>query len=396
MGFRLLLASLILSFGNVALAQVYRPDFDPAYRPDPSSDEGGFWYQVDKLELEIQASPYLIRDDRLNGYLREIVCDLAGEYCDSIRVYLIDNPHFNAGMYPNGLMMVNSGLLLRVENEAQLAAVLGHEIAHFLRSHQIKQWRSLRSSATAAVLLDVGITVLTGVSGIAQMGVIGAAQAYSRDHETEADLYGTQLLVETGYDPDQATRLWELVALEREKDDSKQNRSAFLASHPDIPDRLQNLRREAANYRAALVGKPDFKADRLLLYTSPHYFDFMKGHLQLQEYGQTEVLLDRHEQLGYPPVLVEFFRGELARLRRGEGDVDVAMSHYQRAVGMDSAPPVAYRELGYLQMKAGNFQSALHNFSSYLAAQPEASDHEMMRFYIQSLEQKQRKAGCRF
>lgn len=375
------LASLLL-LGSNALSATYTPDFDPNYRPLPSTDEGGLWYKVDKLEADLRNSPHRVRFPELNEYLQSMVCALAGEFCANIRVYLIDNPHFNASMAPNGMMVVHTGLLLRVANEAELAAVLGHEIAHFLRSHQIKQWRNLRDSAASAIWIDVGVALFTGIYGLAQMGTLGAALSYNRGQEEEADLYGLQLLAAQGYDPMAAPRLWISIAEERALDTSKEKQNAFFATHPRVEDRQSQLLQEASRYT-----RNEYRGtgDELQTLLAPHYFAIMRNHLQLQEYQQTEYLLGKHEQLGYPKAQIEFFNGELHRLRKGEGDSNKAMEAYSRTIQMPEPPADAYRELAYLKLKGNETLEARLLFEQYLAIHPDASDREMINYYIESL-----------
>jgi predicted Zn-dependent protease len=243
---KLLVALLLGLVSFFAHAEEYTASFDLGYRPALSSDEGGFWYQVDKLEESIKVSPERVTDPVLNNYVKNITCKLAGEYCPHIRVYILRNPHFNAGMYPNGMMHVWSGLLLRTTSEAELAAVLAHEIAHFLRSHQITQWRKLRANASAAIFADLFLTM-----GFATLGVVQGAMSFSRTQETEADLFGLQLMAKAGYTPETASQLWEYVYSETKSDKSKEKESVFFASHPKSNERMAVLAKKAQELRAA-------------------------------------------------------------------------------------------------------------------------------------------------
>jgi predicted Zn-dependent protease len=69
-----------------------------------------------------------VRDPALNAYVRSVLCKVTDDYCRDVRVYIVDVPYFNASMAPNGAMMVWTGTLLRVRNEAQLALVLGPRV----------------------------------------------------------------------------------------------------------------------------------------------------------------------------------------------------------------------------------------------------------------------------
>ena len=73
----------------------------------------------------------------------------------TIRVYAMRQPDFNASMAPNGMMIVHTGLLAHMRNEAQLAAVLGHESGHYLRRHSVQNWRSLKSKSAAMAVVGI-------------------------------------------------------------------------------------------------------------------------------------------------------------------------------------------------------------------------------------------------
>ena len=379
-----LVCLLLLSFNLVALPEKIQPLIDPNYSPDANTDEGGFWYKVDKLESDLASSPHTIKGEPLNDYIDEIVCKLAGDYCGNIRVYLVDNPYFNASMYPNGMMHVWTGLLLRVENEAQLASVLAHEIGHYLRTHQITQWRKLRSGLAITTVLDVTLTF-----GLASLTYAGNAAAFSREQEKEADIYGVQLMAKQGYPPAAAQHLWEYIVHEREKDNSKRNGSSFWATHQEIEDLASYLADLASDYERAnvVINNDLLTSKKIVEQVTPHYQRFMQGHLELREYQQLEELLKRHRGMGYPQGLVDFFEGELYRLRNEEGDRALAINSYERALSdpSNTAPAVTYRELGYLYLKQKDNENALRYFDKYLAVDSDASDKEMILFYTDSL-----------
>ncbi|WP_179957680.1 M48 family metallopeptidase [Exilibacterium tricleocarpae] len=379
------LALWLVSGPSGAVPEQIEPSIEVGYRPAIDTDEGGFWYKVDKIEEEVKRSPYLVREAEINLYIKDIVCRLAGEYCGQIRVYIINNPHFNASMYPNGMMHIWTGTLLRVANEAQLAAILGHEIGHYLRSHQIRNWRTARDGMAVAAVLDIGLGALTGVHGLATLGMASGAMAFNREQEREADRYGVQLMVKNGYRPVEASYLWDHVVREREMDESKEKGSLFFATHPQSRERAHALKRLAGVYAAKGGRKYKTHTERFVKRVSPLYFDFMTEHIKLQEYGQTEALLAHHRQVGHSKGMLHFFSGELRRLRKNDGDIDVAIDEYKKAVTHRDAPAVSYRELGYLHLKKKEKQLAKKYFQAYLDKVPAASDHEMITFYIDSI-----------
>lgn len=107
------------------------------YQP-VDQDERGMWQSCEEVEEAIATSNLRIQAPNLTHYLTDLVLSLTEGMTTNVRVYPIWESDFNASMFPNGVMIVNSGLLARVRNEAQLAAVLGHECGHFLRQHSLK------------------------------------------------------------------------------------------------------------------------------------------------------------------------------------------------------------------------------------------------------------------
>ncbi|TMP25127.1 hypothetical protein CWB99_21410 [Pseudoalteromonas rubra] len=383
---RLIFIILLTAAGMLsaeASEMTFAPTIDTKYEPDWSSDEGGFWYKVNQIEADIKSSPYLVRDTALNDYVNNMVCRIAGEYCASIRVYIIDNPHFNASMYPNGMMHVWTGLLLRVENEAQLAAVLGHEIAHFLRAHQIEQWRSAQSAAWAAILLDTGIAAVTGVYGVATLAMSGNSAAFSRTHEKEADIMGAELMHKAGYNPTAASELWQRVLEEREQDKSKDSNWSFWASHPPSKERSEYLLSHAHKLKA--LPKSESQSEPLFKLLSSNYFKLMRNHVDLQEHEQTKILLKRHSSLGYPQEKIDFFFGELYRKRAQDGDTEKALEYYLASIQSPKSPPQAFKHLAYLYLKKKDKEQAKTHFLKYLERAPQAKDKAMIKYYLKSL-----------
>jgi beta-barrel assembly-enhancing protease len=155
-------------------------------RPAVETDEGGLWAMMDREETRLRRSSFAVRDEGLSAYLLNLVCRLGGEHCPDIRVHVVRTPHFNASMAPNGMMQVWSGLLLRVENEAQLAAVVGHELGHYLERHTLERLRDAKNRAAFGQFL--GMFGLAGA--IAQLGVLASMFAFSREQEEREDRFG--------------------------------------------------------------------------------------------------------------------------------------------------------------------------------------------------------------
>ena len=210
-----------------ALARVrpqdMRPLIGPGYRPT-DADERGMWQQYERVEAEIAGSNLLITDPNLVSYVRTIVGRVGGVAAGDLRIYLARVPEFNAFMAPTGFMVVFSGLLTRMRDEAQLSAVIAHESGHFLRRHHIRRWRDIRRRTDLFAIFAMGAGVAGAGTGVylgdavrlAQVGAILTLAAYSRELEAEADAMGVRLMAETGYEPMAAPEVWRQLIQEIE------------------------------------------------------------------------------------------------------------------------------------------------------------------------------------
>ena len=310
----------------IGCAQVPSRDLQPGERPGLATTEAGLWMHMDRLEEQLKASGRVVEDDNLNAYLRDIVCRLDQAHCPNIRIYVVDVPYFNASMAPNGMMQVWTGLLLRTENEAQLAFVLGHELAHYVRRHSLQRWIDLQNKADAASIFSI-LSSAAGVGYIGYMGQMAALASvlsFSRDQEREADEVGTARVVEAGYDPQEAVRIWQ--ALEEEKSASeKDETSVFLSTHPGIKERIETLKSASANLRTDaadwIVGQ-----DTLSKVLAGHQDEWLGDELTRAEYAESEVLFRRLLQTSNQRGLLHFYLGELYRKRGGDGDSERAFS----------------------------------------------------------------------
>ncbi|MCC2608152.1 M48 family metallopeptidase [Planctobacterium marinum] len=383
---RILLVSTLLSaFQLSATSLSIQPVIDVNYRPDPASDEGGFWYQVEKIERDVQLSPYRIKDQELNEYVQSVVCRLTPEYCANIRVYIIDNPNFNAAMFPNGMMHIWSGVFLRLENEAQLASILGHEIGHYLQTHQIQQFRELKDASAAALVIDIAVGSLTGIVGLGTLLSGSALAEFGRDQEREADIIGLEMMGHAGYDTHESGQVWGLLIAEREADLSKEERSIFWATHPTSEERLSNLNNQSTLFQEKWQKEYTREENEFRKQVAKIYHRAMSNHLSLQEYEQTESILERHKNINYDPALIEYFYGELYRLRGEPGDTQLSISAYETALQQQSCPKDAHKQLGYLYTKEKNKKLAKKHFGSYLENYPEAEDKAMIKYYMELL-----------
>lgn len=157
-------------------------------------------------------------------------------------INVFDSPEVNAWAMPGGKIAVYSGLIEKLKvSDDELAAVMGHEIAHALREHS-------RERASEQMIAGSLISVASAVAGLGDAGQQGLEFAYmgllglpnSRRHEVEADRIGVELAARSGYDPRAAISLWEKMGAAGGGEPPK-----FLSTHPSREDRLRDLREYA-------------------------------------------------------------------------------------------------------------------------------------------------------
>lgn len=222
-------------------------------------------------EIEKEQSPY--DSERLNAYVDRIGQRLARvshrpnlEYSFTV----VDSTDVNAFALPGGHIYITRGLMAYLNSEAELAAVLGHEIGHVTARHSVRQ----HSASTATSVVGAILSIATGVQGSQNLfNVLGGAllRGYGRDHELEADRLGAHYLADAGYDPQAMIEVigvlknQELFESQRAEEEGREARSyhGVFATHPDNDTRLQQVVGEAgkvANADATYSGRDDYLA----------------------------------------------------------------------------------------------------------------------------------------
>jgi predicted Zn-dependent protease len=359
------------------------PHLQPAERPPLSSDEGGLWMLADRAEESLKTSGSRVRDPALNAYVQNIACRLAGPYCADIRVYVMRQPGFNAAMFPNGAMVVWTGLLLRSRNEAQVASVIGHEIGHYLRRHSVQGLRDVRDKTTAGLFLTMGFGMfgVAAAGDLVQIGLLGSIFAFSRDNEREADDIGIRIMARASYDPREATRVWENLRAELAKDDASRGRMVFFATHPEPEERQETLR-AAAETLMATIADPRLGREEHQTAIGPHRLGFLTDELRHRRFARLEALFTMLASDGYRTGEVRYAEGEMYRLRGDEGDDAKALEAYRAAETLGGTPVDLYRSVGLVHLRQGEHAKAVSAFTRYLELNPGATDREMIRMMM--------------
>ncbi len=192
-----------------------------------------------ELAAEVERQAKFVDDPTITEYVnrvgQNIVLHSDAKIPFTIRV--IDSDEVNAFALPGGFFFVNKGLLLVADNEAEVAGVMAHEIAHVAARHSVEN----QTKASLLEYLAMGTSIfLGGIPGMiyqntAGLGLLGIFMKFSRSAEEEADKLGVQYMYAAGYDPSAMATMFEKLEAKNKKKPGLIS-SAF-ASHPAPPDR---------------------------------------------------------------------------------------------------------------------------------------------------------------
>lgn len=289
---------------------------------------------------------------------------------------VLNNSVPNAWAMPGGKIAVNRGLLVELKNEAELAAVLGHEIVHAAARHGAK---SIQSG-----MLIQGAVVATGVAARdrdyanlamagAQVGAALITNKYGRDAEREADLYGMEYMKRAGYDPQAAVGLQQTF-LRLSKNRRQNWLSGLFASHPPSQERVENNRATAK--RLGVGG--DLGAKRYqnklahLKRTKEAYDDYDKGRKALGE-GDTQTALRMADKaVRIEPREAHFYalKGDARFMQKRLRE---ALTEYNRAIQYNPEFFHYYVQRGIIREKLGNKAGAKRDLETSLKLLPTAT-----------------------
>jgi predicted Zn-dependent protease len=208
----------------------------PLYSESELESESGQQFQ--KMRAEIPASTDARTIAYVNCVAADIVRQLEKPYSDDEwDVVVFESEDINAFAMPGGHIGIYTGLLAVAENQDQLAAVIGHEVAHVTQQHALKR---ANREATTQVGVVAGTAVLgagPGVGDLVSMGAqLGLSLPFSRGNETEADTVGLDYMADAGFNPSASIQLWKNMAAK-----SKLGPPQFLSTHPSGDSRIQDL-----------------------------------------------------------------------------------------------------------------------------------------------------------
>lgn len=345
-------------------------------------DERVLWRTADEEQQKIAQSGFLYKDPDLEAYLDSIPKKLLPPAVFDqlpIKVRVIRNYHLNAFALPNGTIFLHTGILARMDNEAQLAILVAHEMTHGTHRHALKAHRNYRSKRTFVAVLG-GLT--GGIGAI--FGGIGAAASvsgYSRELETEADNVGFELVIRAGYDPAETPRLFNHLLKEIEEE--KIQEPFFFGTHPRLQERIENY--EALLKKGGTSGgvrnEREFQEKVRPVVLDNAALDLKAGRFS-SALGGLRRYLDwtPDDAPGY------YLTGEAYRQRGEKGDMESADGAYQKAIALKPDFPEPHKGMSLVRRRMGDRSGARQYIEKYLLLAPGAPDRAYMVDYLKELE----------
>lgn len=287
----------------------------------------------------------------------------------------------NAWAIPGGKMAVNRGLLTELKSEAELAAVLSHEIVHVAAGHGANSME--RGMFAQGVLMGIGLwakdndaaDLIVGGSGLAAGMVM---MKYSRGDELEADRYGIDYMVRAGYDPKAAVTLQEtFLRLSEGKDGNWL--TGLLSTHPPSRERVEKNREHAAKYpTGGYMGREEYaKAMEPLVQTKPAYEEARKGYAALQAGDPARAQKLAQNAIAKQPREAQF-HALAAKAYASQRDFGNARQSMDRAVALDNRNFEYYLTRGQLFYEMGKPAAARADLEKSTALLPTATGHYLL------------------
>lgn len=327
---------------------------------------------------QMQGGDYRL-DPKLTRYVQRVGAKLAA-VSDRRLPYefvIINDSTPNAWALPGGKIAINRGLLVELQDEAELAAVLGHEIVHAAARHgaQSMERGMLMQGALMTTAVVAGDSEYAGlVVGAASLGANVVNQRYSRGAELESDLYGMRYMQRAGYDPEAAVDLQQTFV--RLAEGREQNwLSGLFASHPPSPERVEKNRQTARSLgQGGRRGRKEYRQMTAQIRRDrPAYEAYDAGRKLLSKSPEKALALAVKAIQKQPrEALFWGLKGDALAARGRDKE---ARKAYDKALALDDSFFKHYLKRGQLAQKQGRQTAARRDLQRSLQLLPTADAH---------------------
>jgi predicted Zn-dependent protease len=372
-----------------------------------AQDERDLILQADEYEKELDRKGFFLRDPELQAYIDQVGAKLLPAGIPPsmrFRFHVVRDPTMNAFAMCQGAVQVHVGLLARLDNEAQLAHVMAHEITHAVHRHQLRFLHSLQNKTVAAKVASIALVpsalVLGPLASLTDLALglsyAAAVTGYGRDLEQEADLEALRLVARAGYPVEESPRLFARLneiagpgALE----------NFFYGSHPlnaqreaytrDIVERGLVASAPGSSTHSAVYKQKTSRVviENIRLRLQARHYEYARQEAQaaIDQRGETAELRyflgDAHLYMARDP---DGAAREAAFRKRESPGADLfkafeerapqelmqAEAEFRRALALDSRFALAHRGLGYAAYERGDREAARRELQRFLASDP--------------------------
>jgi len=342
-----------------------------------SEEEQMLWRRAQEEQDTINGSGVLYQDAEIENYLNLIAETLHTNSISpdiSFQIKVVKDPNLNAFAFPNGVIYIHTGILARMDNEAQLAALLAHEMVHCTHRHSIRVLRSIKDRTQAKTATVRELAQFLGITGS-----IASINGYTRELETEADRVGLDLAVKANYDPREVLKLFELLKQEIEIEGIEE--PYFFGTHPNVRQRIENVNNWLAEkYQGKITGIKNTdvfqsKISRLVL-------DNARLDLRQGRFLVAQRTLEKFLTVKPDDARAYFLLGEIFRQRCRQDDATAAIKYYEKSISLNPSFPEPHKAMGLIHYKDGEKGLAKKYFESCLLLSPETIDRAYIQGYL--------------
>ena len=349
------------------------------------ADERMLWRRSEAEQQTFVGREKRYTDLSLADYVNRVAASLRPEACPpalEFQVFIVKDPFMNAYAYPNGVLILTTGLLARLENEAQLAAILAHEMAHCIRRDALRAFRHC-----SGIKADSWQTAHAGYAGESQSGHDKLSEKLSEclkevvhRSESAADASSLDMLVAAQYDPAEAIRVFHHQKEALSRDDGLADLPPD-DTHPLWHERVKALEKQVA---ALQPGTGSVKIGRTVYQGQIEQVLLLNARLNLRysRYQWARADLKRYLQFQPGDARAHHLLGETFQQQGGESRIENALACYQEAIRLDSSYAASHKALGMLHYKQGRKQLARGFFQTALALSPDDKENAYIAVYL--------------
>jgi predicted Zn-dependent protease len=337
----------------------------------------------------------------MEAYIESLAARMLGDSIDHLGItidfVLVREPTLSAWAYPYGTIGLHTGLLVRMDNEAQFAAILAHEISHFLQRHTYREMLDKgKQSGIGKGLGFLASLALAKETGTFDQGVMDftgnlwnnlATSGYSKKNEYVADEEGLLLMARAGLSRDEA--LAAFTALGENSVYGAGDPRKMWSSHPRLEDRLKNLRKEIKREKRRKGYVAGEIPDPLLYYRGIAPALIMNARMDIaeQQFQRAREALTKYLMVKPDDPEAYYLLGETYRRANPMGpDFTESQTAYHDALERDSDFALAYLELGMTHRQQRQNEAAREAFEAYLSQAEGAADAGIVRGYLESMQ----------